>query len=654
MEGYRMGLRRLAAGAALIAVTLIAPAVAGAQAPLPDLPALPGAGASPPAGTAAFGGQAPCTPQDGVLLCQGKVATFDGVPLDVNLGLPLGGGSRLPLIVFGHGWGGKKYAPNEMTRAGTMRSYVDRGYAVLSATARGFNGSCGTPDARLAGGPACLPGFIRLDDWRFEARDVQFLAGRLADEDTVDGRRIGVTGESYGGGLSMALAALRDRISDGSSTGLIPWRSPAGKPMRIAATAPIIPWSDLTYSLMPNGRHLDYTIASREQALSPIGVSKASYTTGLYSVGNVSGYYQPTPAATADDPSKEADLNSWYPRIEAGDPYDGDPAAERIADLISRFHSPYNIPPAPGGPAPLFLSNGWTDDLFPVDEALRMYNRTRAQFPRTPLALQFQDFGHARGQNKAADSALLRERIAAWMDRYVKGDGSAPAPTGVTALTQTCPKAAPSEGPFTAPNWAAIHPGEVRFASAAAQTVVGGAPGSPDSHRAFDPIAGGDACASASAADAPGTASYRLPAATGDGYTLLGSPTIVADLAVTGVNAQLAMRLVDVAPDGSTETLVARGVLRPAAGRQVFQLHPGAWRFAAGHTPKLELLGQDAPYARPSNGAFSVTVSDLELRLPTHESPDCRQVLTPARPVVPAGARLAPDVQARPRGRSCR
>ncbi|TMM17151.1 MAG: hypothetical protein E6G01_06750 [Actinobacteria bacterium] len=51
-------------------------------------------------------------------------------------------------------------------------------------------------------------------------------------------------------------------------------------------------------------------------------------------------------------------------------------------------------------------------------------------------------------------------------------------------------------------------------------------------------------------------------------------------------------------------------------GQQTFQLHPGAWRFAAGHIPKLELLGQDPPYARPSNGTFTIQVSGLTLSLP--------------------------------------
>jgi hypothetical protein len=78
----------------------------------------------------------------------------------------------------------------------------------------------------------------------------------------------------------------------------------------------------------------------------------------------------------------------------------------------------------------------------------------------------------------------------------------------------------------------------------------------------------------------------------------------------------------DVAPDGSSQTLVARGTYRPSGtGTEVWQLHANGWRFAAGHVPKLELLGADAPYTRVSTGAFSVSVGQLELRLPTHDAP---------------------------------
>jgi hypothetical protein len=185
----------------------------------------------------------------------------------------------------------------------------------------------------------------------------------------------------------------------------------------------------------------------------------------------------------------------------------------------------------------------------------------------------------------------------------------------------------------------------VRFADAANQTLTS-AGGDPSVGGTLDPIGGGGACATVADRAEPGTATWTLPAATGSGYTLLGAPTIVADVSVEGPNAQIAGRLWDVAPDGK-QTLVARGVYRPdAQGRQVWQLHPGAWRFEPGHRARLQLLGRDAPYVRPSNGAFTVDVANLDLRLPVAEQPDCAQVLPPAAPVVPAGATLAPDVSA--------
>ncbi|MBA2546241.1 MAG: hypothetical protein H0V15_05100 [Solirubrobacterales bacterium] len=71
---------------------------------------------------------------------------------------------------------------------------------------------------------------------------------------------------------------------------------------------------------------------------------------------------------------------------------------------------------------------------------------------------------------------------------------------------------------------------------------------------------------------------------------------------------------------GDSQKLVARGTLRPSGGSaDTWELHPNGWRFAAGHVAKLELLSADAPYARASNATFSVSVSDLELRLPTLE-----------------------------------
>ena len=143
-----------------------------------------------------------------------------------------------------------------------MREFTSRGYAVFSMTDRGFHESCGSPASITAGGSACDNGYIHLMDDRYEVRDAQFFAGELADEGLVNGQKVGATGGSYGGGLSLALATLKDRtmLPNGS---LVPWTSPVnGIPMRIAAATPVVPWSDLAYSLTPNGGTLDYVADS--------------------------------------------------------------------------------------------------------------------------------------------------------------------------------------------------------------------------------------------------------------------------------------------------------------------------------------------------------------------------------------------------------
>jgi hypothetical protein len=552
-----------------------------------------------------------CVPRDGVRFCEGstatRVKTWDGVPLDVNVTLPASGDTNLPLAVLLHGWGGSKPGFAD------SKPWAERGYAVLAYTARGFGESCGSESSRAADPAGCAKGWVHLADARYEARDTQYLSGLLADEGIADPQRVGVTGISYGGGQTLELATLRDRVMQTDGT-LEPWTSP-GKhlAMKIAGAAPVVPWSDLVYSLLPNGRTLDYKLTGPTDDLSPIGVMKESYVDGLYASGEANGYYAPPGA----DPG--ADLRTWFTRISAGEPYDGDPTAESIADEIAHHHSAYYLYLDHGGmPSPLLISNGFTDDLFPVDEGLRYANRVQADSPGSTVAQMYFDYGHPRGQNKQADVDRLRNAIYTWFDRYVKGDAGVTPLQGVEALTQTCPSSEPSGGPFDAASWAALHPGEVRFDSNAPQDVVPGAE-NLQTGAAIDPVAGQGACAHPAAADELGTAVYRLPAAK-DGYTLLGAPTVIADLRVDGSGSELAARLWDEAPDG-TQTLVARALYRvDAGGRRVFQLHPNGWRFEAGHRAKLQLLSQDAPYARPSNLQQPIRVSSLELRLPVHEA----------------------------------
>src|SRR4051794_5751690 len=389
------------------------------------------------------------------------VSTFDGVPIDVEAAFPpapaAGTDGPYPLMMVFQPWASPKAALKR------LQPWLDRGYAAFSLTPRGFGESCGTAAARTADPSGCAHGYVRLLDTRYEVRDAQELVGLLIDEGHVDGRRMGATGRSYGGAAALALAVLKDRKMLPSGA-LVPWTSAAGAPLRVAAAAPELTWTDLASALVPNGGTLDYVADAPYRGRT--GVLKQWEHT-LYTDG-LPYFYAPV----GTDP--EADLTGRDSTLNAGEPYDdsrGDPLPPiaDIRDELTTHHSSYYIDHSEP-PAPLLISSGWTDDLFPADEALRLYNRTRTQFPTIPIALSFMDYGHVAGRPKVADRALLDRRQYAWMAYYVQGAGMPPF-GGVEALTQTCPDNAPSAGPYRADTWAAIAPGEVRIDGGAQQKI---------------------------------------------------------------------------------------------------------------------------------------------------------------------------------------
>ncbi len=403
-----------------------------------------------------LGGDVACNAQsDGVRFCgsdspRSTSKAFDGVPLDVNVAFPpepaTGSDGNYPLVMLFHGYGGGKIGLSSMQR------WLDRGYATFSMTARGFRESCGSTAAQAADPSGCAAGYVRLDDTRYEVRDAQEFAGRLADEGLIDPTEIAAIGGSYGGGISLALATLRNRkmLPDGSLTA---WNSPNGTPMEIAAAAPFITWSDLAYSLAPNGSTLDYVAEAPYEGR--FGVMKESLVNGLYISGQgAPGFYAPPGTAGAD-------LTGWKALLDAGEPYDGNPQAEAVLAELTSHHSAYYI----GGdvePAPVLFSNGFTDDLFPADEVVRYYNKVRSNFPDATMSLFFGEIaGHPRSTSKAAVNDSLRAKEEEWFDHFVKDEGEQPF-TGVEAFTQTCPNTAAPGGPYRAKTWARISPGEIR------------------------------------------------------------------------------------------------------------------------------------------------------------------------------------------------
>jgi predicted acyl esterase len=555
-----------------------------------------------------------CSALNGVRFCptstlEQRVPSFDGVPLDADVTLPPTGEGPFPTIVMMHGWGGSKAEFESSSPAGNGNEtfdynnvyYAQHGYAVLTYSARGWGRSCGSAESRKET-PGCEKGWIRLADQRYEARDTQYLLGLLADQKITKPRSIGVTGISYGGGQSIELAYLKNRVRlpGGEFT---PWLSPKGKTLEVKAAYPRWPWSDLVDALTPNGRFLDTQIAPPNQSFEPFGVEIQSYVGGLFALGQASGYIAPA----GQDP--EADLSKWFAATNAGEPANAED--EAIAKQLYTYHQGYGLS---GRPAPMLLESGWTDDLFPPAQSLRVYNAARAL--KGYASLMVGDLGHSRGSNKVNTDEAFNEAAARFFEAKLKATGTPPANGSAIAYTQTCPQGEPGGGPFSARNWAKLHPGTVTFGSPTAQTFTS-AGGNPTIAAEFDPIGGtSNACKSVKAEVEPNTANYTMES---HGFTLLGLPTVTATVKTLGPFGEIAARLWDVMGNGE-QRLISRGVYRlneNQTGTITFQLHGNGYQFPAKDTVKLQLLGRDTPYYRASNGVFSIEVASLTVSLPT-------------------------------------
>ena len=625
--------RRARAGCAIAVIAAGAAAVPGAaQAAIGQVFAGRGVDAVAVSCAVQSGGAA-----DGQTWCNdspSRARSWDDTAIDVSVAFPSDTppAAGFPLVGIYHGWGGSKIVPSS---SGAQR-WLKQGYAVFSMTDRGWHQSCGTAAARASvSSPAsCATGDIRLMDMRYEVRDAQYFIGLLVDQGIVDPNRIGAQGGSYGGMASSALGTLNNRtmLPDGT---LVPWTSPSGTPIHIAAATPGSLGTELLYTQQPNGASLDY--AAFNPYFGPTGQARVGVQKATVMNGFLNG------AIASANPG--AEMLALGAAANGPGPYD---VLKPAIQAAVATHGSYNVDDS-SPPAPMLLSDGFSDDFVPADESVRLYNRIRTDNPGTPVAMFFGDLGHARSQDKDAETKQLRDLQSAWMNHYVLGQGPAPQ-QGVTMRGITCPASAPSTGPYSFSSWAQVSSGEIRLSSTAPQTIAPTGSLYGDQFSAPD----GDACASSPAADNPTSANYRTDPATGDGYDVAGSTTLLMRLDVVGESDQLAARLLDVAPDG-TQRLIARGLLRPQVGQpnaiQVLQLHPNLWHVGSGHVLKLELLGDDRPYshvnvASPDPAAqHAIQVRALQLRIPTMQGPGASGglVQAPLPRYLPPGYTAAAD-----------
>ncbi|HEV2061991.1 MAG TPA: CocE/NonD family hydrolase, partial [Solirubrobacteraceae bacterium] len=489
-----------------------------------------------------------CTPQDGVRVCpttglDDRVPSWDGTPIDVDVTLPAEGDGPFPTLLLLHGLGGTKTSflePSAANPGYDARSFARSGYAVVTPTARGFGNSCGRPESRTAG---CEAGWTRLADMRYEVRDLQTLVGRLVDEGVARPDAIGSTGVSYGGGMSMMLAFLKDRVRlpDGSFAG---WTSPNGTPISLAAAWPRWLWS--------NGEGIFIRTGRDTWTRKPVGVPTPAYAGGIFLVA-FSGFVAPeTAELTANLRRWKADLDRGTLGAAVAPTLDMAYDLHGVAGLAGRRY------PA-GGPAALLMQSGWTDALFPVGHSISAYRAIRERDPQAPVSLQLADVGHAPAANDPADNALFNAQGSAFLDSRLKGIPGGPAAGAVTAVTMRCPDVSHGGTVYQARNLDRLAPRTTRFRRRAPVTIT---------HRgAGDELAAELNPLGASASHCTRRSADRSNrrntfGARSRGVTLLGRPVITGRVRVRGRFGQMIARLWDLDPRTGEQRLITRGAYR--------------------------------------------------------------------------------------------
>jgi hypothetical protein len=304
-------------------------------------------------------------------------------------------------------------------------------------------------------------------------------------------------------------------------------------------------------------------------------------------------------------------------RVNAGEPYDGDPQVEDAKRTFARDRSAFTqdtffeaVRERRQRRVPIVALQGWTDPIFPAIEALRMYRRLKAADPAYPIALYLGDFEHLTALAKVPDLVHGHGLAARLLDTRLRGRALGPAFDVRAAITNCEPR---RMGPIVrSPTWDGL--ARERLTLTFGEPRVTGSHVSDPRGPELDPVVRsqlrGRGCITTTGAPPPGTAVWEAPV-TRD-FTLIGLPRLTLAYRATAGDLELNSRLWDVAPDG-TATLIRATSL---SGTVTYELFGNAWRLRAGHRVRLEVVQNDASYLRPDNFASSATIDSARLELP--------------------------------------
>ncbi len=551
---------------------------------------------------------------------QPRLKTKDGTSrLDADVTLPAKSTKPLGLIVMLHGLGGDKTSYESNTIEGSGSNYhlnnlwfASRGYAVLTYTARGFHeNKCLDESVESTDGDtglygpsaACRP---QLDSIDHEIKDTQYLVGRLVDGTLlsdasvdIDPAKIGVVGASYGGGHTWLLS--RKNV----------FRSPKGTKIKLAAAVPIIGWTDLVNALLPNGKARDDflpTTSVAERVAETPGVLKEAFITGFYLAMNV----------TSADEILPGYIKTWYERFKEGEPYVDEVTQDAATKLLSK-RSAYYVK-TKRFKTPVLALQGFTDNIFPGIEAIRMVNKLQDTSARYPVRLYAGDIGHQVASNKAAEVAYGNDLVNTWFDHYLKGKGKNPSKI-VEARLQDCYNTGPADSGdlYRAGSWAELIGTSEIVVDGALGGTLDAAVSESGSHKTeLHPLLS-EPCPSTDTAVADGNLAVDSSPLESD-LTMLGSPEVSFDALPSQQDMYVGLHLWDVDPATSTQKLVTRGVYRLGSTELqtiISQLNANGWTFPAGHVVRIELTANDAPAMLPPSAASgTILISDVDLSIP--------------------------------------
>ncbi|MGA5064845.1 CocE/NonD family hydrolase [Streptomyces exfoliatus] len=518
-----------------------------------------------------------------------RMLDLDGVKLDTSYFTGDGDGRR-PAVLLGHGFGGSK----EDVRAQAEQLARD-GYAVLTWSARGFGASTGQ---------------IGLNDPDHEVRDARKLIDWLAARpevllDKAGDPRVGVTGASYGGAISLLAA---------------------GHDPRVDAIAPQITYWNLADALFPEGvfkklwAGIFFSAGTTAQPGAQPGAPQgAQLGAAAGKAADACGRFTP-------------ELCALYQRVAVS----GKPDAAARALLEARS------PSAVGAriKVPALLVQGQSDSLFTLAQSDAMAKALTAN--GAPVAVDWISGGHDGGDR---ETERVERRVSGWFDRWLKRDTSVD--TGPAFRVSRTGGVDSTDGQATlraatADRYPGLTAGTTAVPLAGpAQTFANPAGAAPPAVSAVPGLGGGVAGLSSLGVgislDFPGQHARFDAKPQTEPLRITGTPTVRVKVTSTAADgsAVLFAKVYDVGPDGRQQVLPAQLVtsLRvdgAKAGKSLTLTLPAIdHEVEAGHRLRLVVAATDLGYASPAAPAGYTVAVESPLTVPTAPGLDTQAATLP-------------------------